>query len=345
MTQQTKAKTRNVDIFFQLTRRHLLVFFKNKIRLMYTLLVPVIIFVVYIFFLRDLELTSVKSALAQIGVDKPELQDTVNVLMCDGGFWKRVSTLVDCWMISGILALSAITVSLQTNSVFVEDKQNGVNRDFASSPILRNILVTSYFFFNFIVTIVVCLAFLIICLIYLACMGEFALTFANFMTVLTALLFSTISSTLMTVFLCSFVKSEGTMASIVAVFSTAVGFLIGAYMPLGMLPEWVQGICGFIPGTYSCALLRYGFLSGPIAGLTEYLSGTLQLTECAPLIANLTDTFGYNLNFFGISVNPQYQSLAIAVFIVVFLALNIGVGKQLASVLGLGKKRRKKKSK
>ena len=42
MTQQTKAKTRNVDIFFQLTRRHLLVFFKNKIRLMYTLLVPVI---------------------------------------------------------------------------------------------------------------------------------------------------------------------------------------------------------------------------------------------------------------------------------------------------------------
>ena len=116
-------------------------------------------------------------------------------------------------------------------------------------------------------------------------------------------------------------------------------------MPLGMLPEWVQGICGFIPGTYSCALLRYGFLSGPIAGLTEYLSGTLQLTECAPLIANLTDTFGYNLNFFGISVNPQYQSLAIAVFIVVFLALNIGVGKQLASVLGLGKKRRKKKSK
>ena len=318
MTQQTKAKTRNVNIFFQLTRRHLLVFFKNKIRLMYTLLVPVIIFVVYIFFLRDLELTSVKSALAQIGVDKPELQDTVNVLMCDGGFWKRVSTLVDCWMISGILALSAITVSLQTNSVFVEDKQNGVNRDFASSPILRNILVTSYFFFNFIVTIVVCLAFLIICLIYLACMGEFALTFANFMTVLTVLLFSTVSSTLMTVFLCSFVKSEGPMA---------------------------QGICGFIPGTYSCALLRYGFLSGPIAGLTEYLSGTLQLTECAPLIANLTDTFGYNLNFFGISVNPQYQSLAIAVFIVVFLALNIGVGKQLASVLGLGKKRRKKKSK
>ena len=49
-----KNNTRNADIFFQLTKRHLLVFFGNKVRVMYTLLVPVIIFAVYIFFLRDL---------------------------------------------------------------------------------------------------------------------------------------------------------------------------------------------------------------------------------------------------------------------------------------------------
>ena len=54
------------------------------------------------------------------------------------------------------------------------------------------------------------------------------------------------------------------MASLVAVFSTAVGFLIGAYMPLGMLPTWVQTVCAFIPGTYSCALLRYSFMATPI---------------------------------------------------------------------------------
>ena len=57
---QSKGKS-NVSVFFQLTRRHLLVFFKNKIRLMYTLLVPVIIFAVYIFFLRTLELSTVDS--------------------------------------------------------------------------------------------------------------------------------------------------------------------------------------------------------------------------------------------------------------------------------------------
>ena len=158
------------------------------------------------------------------------------------------------------------------------------------------------------------------------------------------MLYSTVSATLMTVFVCSFVKTEGTMMSIVAVFSTAVGFLIGAYMPLGMLPVWVQGICGFIPGTYSCALLRYGFMATPLNDLTAYVTGVLQIENAEELIGTLTSNFGYNLNFFGTTVSAQFQSLAIAIFIIVFLALNIGVGNNLATVLGMGKKRKKKKN-
>ena len=340
-----KSKTRNADIFFQLTRRHLLVFFKNKIRLFYTLLVPVIIFVVYLFFLRDLELSGIKSSLVQMGLESSdsEMRTVIDGLLQDAAFWKHVNTLVDSWMLSGIIGLSAITVSLQTNAVIVEDKENGVNRDFVSSPIPKNLLIGSYFFFNFIVTILVCFAFLLVCLIYLAAAGEFVLTFVDFLTVLTVMLFSTISATLVTVFICSAIKAEGTLASVVALFSTAVGFLIGAYMPLGMLPSWVQGICGFIPGTYSCSLLRYGFMSTPIARLSEYLTGTLQLSGGAELMSELTGNFGYRLNFFGIVVNEQMQAVALAVFIVIFLCLNIGVGKNLASVLGMGKKRKKKK--
>lgn len=63
-----KTKHRGTEIFFQLTRRHLLVFFKNKVRVMYTLLVPVIIFAVYIFFLRELELSAVRNTLHDLGI-------------------------------------------------------------------------------------------------------------------------------------------------------------------------------------------------------------------------------------------------------------------------------------
>ena len=327
-----KNKANNADIFFQLTKRHLLVFFGNKVRVMYTLLVPVIIFVVYIFFLRDLEMLTIQNELIKMGISD------------DATMWHYCETLVDSWMISGIIGLSTITVALQANTIIVEDKQNGVNRDFASSPINKNVLIASYFFYNFIVTALVCFVFYVICLIYLAVMGEFLITFANVMTVLAVMLYSTVSATLMTVFICSFVKTEGTMMSIVAVFSTAIGFLIGAYMPLGMLPVWVQGVCGFIPGTYSCALLRYGFMANPLNDLTHYVTEVLQLEGGAELINTLTGNFGYNLNFFGNTVSAPFQALAIAVFIIIFLSLNKGVGNNLATVLGM-KKKKKKKSK
>ena len=328
-----EKKTRSADIFFELTKRHLLVFFKNKVRVLYTLLVPVIIFVVYIFFLRGLEIEMVKDFLPEYG-----LTETDELM-------RYIGALVDSWMLSGITAISVITVSLQTNNVFVQDKENGVNRDFASSPIHRNILIGSYFLFNFTVTVIICGIFLIVCGIYLACMGEFMLTFANVMTIFAVLLYTTVAATLMTVFISSFVKKEATMASIVAIFSTAIGFLIGAYMPFGMLPDkmrWVENVCIFIPGTHGCSLLRYAFMDTPLNALKTYAATLIDPAAVEQLVAEFSSDFGYNLSFFGTSVGPQWQALANAVFIVVFLALNIGLGKRIADVLGIGKKKKKK---
>ncbi len=329
-------KTRYLHIFFQLTKRHLMVFFKNKVRLMYTLLVPVIIFAVYLLFLRGLELSMVQNILSDpaLGLDA--------AVIANAQLHKYIETLVDSWMLSGIIGLSTITVALQTNTVIVEDKQNGVNRDFASSPIHRNVLIASYFLYNFIVSALICLAFYLICLIYLAAMGEFVISFGEVLLSLIVMFFATVASTLMTVFICSFVKTEGTMMSIVAIFSTAVGFLIGAYMPLGMMPDWVQGICGFIPGTYACSLLRYSFMKTPLAELTAYAQGlNIPAGALGSMLSQLSGTFGYDISFFGVPVSPQFQALALTVYIVLFLALNIGVGKKVAEVLGIGKKKKK----
>lgn len=326
-------RTRYFDIFLRLTQRHLLVFFKNKIRMLYTLLVPVIIFVVYVFFLRELELGMIVGYLPEGLAYTDELS-------------RYLGALVDSWMLSGITALSIITVSLQTNNVFVEDKQNGVNRDFASSPIPRSILIGSYFLFNFIVTVVICGIFLLICGLYLLCRGEFMLDFAGVLTIIAVLLFTTVAATLMTIFISSFVKKEGTMASIVAIFSTAIGFLIGAYMPFGMLPkgmQWVENVCVFIPGTHGCALMRYAFMDTPFRELVAYLGDKIDPAQLSQLLSTVEKSFGYNLSFFGLTVTPQWQAIVNAGFILLFLGLNVGVGKNLAEVLGIGKKHKKKK--
>lgn len=327
---------RGFDIFLMLTKRHLLVFFKNKVRLMYTLLVPVIIFAVYLLFLRGLELSMAAGILSDYGVTRDSIgNDAFEALSI------HIGTLIDSWMLSGIIGLSTVTVALQTNTVIVEDKGSGVNRDFASSPIPRGVLIASYFFYNFLVSALICIAFWVICLVYLAAAGEFMIPMSRVILSLAVMLFSVVASTLITVFICSFVKSEGTMMSIVAIFSTAVGFLIGAYMPLGMMPVWVQGICAFIPGTYACSLLRYAFLEMPLIQLTAFAGGlNLDAGTINEMLEVLKNNFGYTLNFFGVPVEPQFQALALTLFTLLFLGLNIGVGKKVAEVLGLGKRRK-----
>jgi multidrug/hemolysin transport system permease protein len=298
-------------------------------------MVPFIIFVIYIFFLRDLELSTITPMLTQYNLDST-----------DGVLKNYVNTLVDSWMLSGIIAMSTITVSLQINNITVSDKENGINRDFASAPVSNAILIMSYFVSNFIITLAVCFVFLVVCLIYLACLGEFMLTFGSIAEILGILIYSTINSVLFTVFICSFISRDSTMASIITIFSTAIGFLIGAYMPLFMMPDWVGNICAFIPGTYVCSLFRYAFMANPISQMSGYLTGILPAGEGAQLVKELTTNFGYDLTVFGFSLTPVYQAAIVLGFTVLLLVLNIVSGKKLVTVIGeVGKKIKIKKEK
>lgn len=306
-----------------LTKRHLLVFINNRMRVFYTMMVPFIIFVIYIFFLRDLELMTIEPVLEKYGLSAS-----------DKKLMSYVYTLIDSWMLSGIIAMCTITVSLQINTITVSDKENGINRDFASSPVSSNILILSYFLSNFIITFAVCFIFLAACFIYLACLGELIMTFSSIVSILGVLIYSTINSVLFTVFICSFISHDSTMASIITIFSTAIGFLIGAYMPLFMMPYAVQYLCGFVPGTYCCALFRYAFMSDAIAEMTNYVVSVMQPGMGAELMNQLTSNFGYNLDFFGHIVTPPYQALAITIFTVILVVLNVLFGQKLTAVIG-----------
>lgn len=314
----TLTKRNYLEQLLSLTKRHLLVFINSRMRVFFTLMVPFIIFIVYIFFLRDLELMTIKE---------------YGLSMNDAKLRQYVYTLVDSWMLSGIVAMCTITVSLQINNITVGDKENGINRDFASSPVSSNVLIFSYFLANFIITFVVCLIFLLVCFIYLGALGELIVTFRAVISMLGVLVFGTVNGVLFTVFICSFISRDSTMGSVITIFSTAIGFLIGAYMPLFLLPDPVKYVCAFVPGTYSCSLFRYAFMSDAISEMTSYVVGIMP-DGGAQLMEDLTSRFGYNLDFFGNIVTPGYQALALSIFTVVLLILNIVFGKKLTAVVG-----------
>ena len=321
----TSLKSRNLNIFFTLTKRHLKMIFSNKIRMFYTLMVPIIILVIYIIFLRRMELDAVENELLKRGMDVSN-QELV----------KHITTIVDAWMLSGIVSISAVTISLQTNSLIVEDKENGTNKDFVSSPINKNILIASYFLYNFLITFFLTFLVLLTSFIFLAIYGEMYLTFTDIIVMVGTVFLTTIPTTLLAVFICIFIKTEPVLASVIAVFSAAIGFLTGAYMPISLLSKPIQYLCGFIPGTYSTSLIRFSFLNNPILSLEGYLKANptiLPAGETAESISNLIiNNFGYKVNFCGLDVTPAYSVLITFIFFVIFLVLNILFSTKLAKV-------------
>ena len=319
-------KKRNLNIFLTLTKRHLKMIFSNKIRMFYTLMVPIIILVIYIIFLRNMELTAVENELQKMHVD------VVN----NAELMHKISMVIDAWMLSGIVSISAITISLQTNSLIVEDKENGINKDFVSSPINKNILIASYFVYNFLITVFLSFLVLVTSFIFLAAYGEMYLGFTDIIIMFGTVFLTTIPTTLLTVFICIFIKTEPVLASVIAIFSAAIGFLTGAYMPISMLAKPIQYFCAFIPGTYSCSLIRFSFLETPINGLEAYLTqnpNVLPVGTSVGDVMNLVRTnFGFNVNFFEISLTPAYSVVATAIFFIIFLALNIIFCGRLAKI-------------
>lgn len=299
--------------FWSLTKRHLLVFLKNVPSVIFTLMVPLTVLAVYIVFLRPMEIAQIKQTLNANGIIYDATTEAGKL------FLHGVYGIADTWMISGVLSVSCITVSLNANVVLVRDKEREIAKDFISSPILPTTIVSSYFLFNLIVTFVTNLIVYFICLIYLVCYGAYMITVVDFFAIIGIILFSSISASLLMFFICSFITTESVMSPIVAIVSAAVGFLIGAFLPSGTGPAYIEYVTMFFPGTYSTGLFRNYFMRNPLLQLKQ--SPELSSEAGQKFVENLENQFSLNLNFFGHRVNPAYMVLAILLAIVVFAVL------------------------
>ena len=109
------------------------------------------------------------------------------------------------------------------------------------------------------------------------------------------------------------------------ILSAAIGFLIGAYMPVSMFPAAIQYFILFIPGTYSATILRNLFMNGAIA----------KIGEVAPPAADgIREGFSVDLDLFGHTIDAGYYWLIFACAIVLTIVIY--------AVLILIKNRRKK---
>lgn len=288
----------NVFSLTKLVKRNLKLFLTDKAGVFFSLLAPLIVLMLFLLFLGDIQVETVKGVMDGFGVPYTE---------------KAAGAFVNSWMFSGVMSVACITVSLGANTVMVGDRHSGVLHDFTAAPVRGWVVTAGYFIYNFIVTIAICFLLLLICFVYLAAAGQFYLTAAHVFALIGTLLFSALSATLFTVFISGFFRSHNAFAAFTGIVSAVVGFLIGAYMPLSMFPKAIQYFVLIVPGSYSAGLFRVFFMGDALAALT---AGVPQAS------APLAEAFTMDLDLFGKSIGAGGMCVALTIAVVLFAALN-----------------------
>lgn len=308
----TQKITGEIYAFSQLVRRHCKVFLKDGMAVFFSLLAPLIVFMLYILFLGEIQADTVAGFFPE-GVPVPD----------DG-----VRAFVDSWMVAGVLGVACITVSFSANSVMVQDKCRGQIRDCLVSPVRKQTVTLAYFAFNFIVTVVIVTVVCLIAFVYLAATGRFMLSAGEAFAVIGTILFSSLSSTLFSVLVCALFRTEGALSGFVGIVSAAIGFLIGAYMPMSAFPDGVEYVAALLPGTHSAGLFRNFLMSGALENLTAGL----------PQAAHdgIAGAFSMEIDFFGANVGTDIMAVYIAGSIVLFAVLNLVLGTRLLNLPSYG---------
>ena len=237
--------------------RNLRLFFRDRLNVFFSLLSAIILFGLYTLFLGNLQVDAIGSSFPQ----------------ADEG---DVRAFVDSWMFAGIVVLTTITTPLGALSVFVEDSGSGRVRDFLVSPIRRGQLVLGYLGSTVTIAVVLTAIVLVASLVYLLAVDRVVLDPMTVLRVVGWIVLACTAFSALWAFVASFLHSTGAFAALSTIIGTVIGFIAGAYIPVGVFPEAIRTIVNVLPFGQSAILVRQEFTAGT---LSELAGGHPQAVE------------------------------------------------------------------
>ena len=210
-----------------LLKRNFLLYFRNLSGVFFSLLGALISFILYIIFLQK----NLTDAWAQLPNSGP---------------------LLNNWLMSGTLAVTGITTSLAALTQLVKDREHQVDQDLYLSDQGKWRLAFSY------QTSAIIISFSMQILMYVLMCGYFreVPTLSLLPEVLLIMLLSSLLSSLVNAIFVYFFQSVDSLGKFATIVGTASGFLVGTYVPLGVLPNFAQLLMKSTPATYIAALYR-----------------------------------------------------------------------------------------
>ena len=210
-----------------LLKRNFILYFRNRSGVFFSLLGALISFLLYIIFLQK-NLTDAWT----------QLPDNTNLL--------------NNWLMGGTLAVTGITTSFTALTQMVQDRENQVDQDLFLTDLGIWGLQVSYLISSIAISFVMQVFMFAVMGLYF----KESPVISHLPEIALIMLLSSLLSSLINILLIYRFQSVDSLGKLATIVGTASGFLVGTYVPIGVLPDFAQIIMKCTPATYIASLYR-----------------------------------------------------------------------------------------
>ena len=210
-----------------LLKRNFTLYFRNRSGVFFSLLGALISFLLYIIFLQK-NLTDAWS----------QLPDN--------------TSLLNNWLMGGTLAVTGITTSFTALTQMVQDREHQVDQDLVLTDLGSWSLQASYLISSTVISFVMQLFMFVVMSLYF----QEPPVMSHLLETSLIMLLSSLLSTLVDALLIYHFQSVDSLGKLATIVGTTSGFLVGTYVPMGILPNFAQLLMKCTPATYIASLYR-----------------------------------------------------------------------------------------
>ena len=264
-----------------LLKRDFLLYFRNRSGVFFSLLGALISFLLYIIFLQK----NLMDAWSQLPDNK---------------------SLLNNWLMGGTLAVTGITTSFTALTQMVQDRENQVDQDLFLTDLGSWGLQLSYLISSLIISFVMQVFMLIVMSLYFQEIPAMSKLFE----ISLIMLLSSLLSTLVNVFLIYHFQSVDSLGKLATIVGTASGFLVGTYVPMGILPNFAQVLMKCTPATYLASLYRQVLMKEQLE--TTFMGNSSLLEE-------FQEKLGIRLSWQNLLTKEETYLIVVSICLLTFL--------------------------
>ena len=264
-----------------LLKRNFILYFRNRSGVFFSLLGALISFLLYIIFLQK-NLTDAWS----------QLPDNTNLL--------------NNWLMGGTLAVTGITTSFTALTQMVQDRENQVDQDLFLTDLGSWGLQVSYLISSIIISFVMQVFMFAVMSLYF----KESPVISHLPEIALIMLLSSLLSSLINILLIYRFQSVDSLGKLATIVGTASGFLVGTYVPIGVLPDFAQIIMKCTPATYIASLYRQILMKEPLE---------TAFTENSSLLQEFQEKMGIQINWQELLTKEETYFIVVIISLVAIL--------------------------